>query len=39
VLSPGESVVVEFAVGLQTRKPFTLFVDVFGEANPADGSR
>jgi hypothetical protein len=31
MLSPGESVAVEFAIGLQTREPFTFFVNVFGE--------
>ncbi|HEX5109221.1 MAG TPA: hypothetical protein VFV95_12265 [Vicinamibacterales bacterium] len=31
VLSPGESVDVEFGIGLQTRHPFTFFVNVFGE--------
>jgi hypothetical protein len=31
VLSPGESVIVEFAVGLQSRERFTFFVNVFGE--------
>jgi hypothetical protein len=31
VLSPGESVEVEFGIGLQTRRAFTFFVNVFGE--------
>jgi hypothetical protein len=31
VLSPGESVTVEFRIGLQTREPFTFLVNVFGE--------
>ena len=30
VWAAGESVVVEFVVGLQTDKAFTLFVDVYG---------
>jgi hypothetical protein len=37
VLSPGESVAVEFAIGLQTRQPFTFFVNVFGEPDAAGG--
>jgi hypothetical protein len=31
VLSPGETVQVDFAIGLQTATPFTFFVDLFGE--------
>jgi hypothetical protein len=31
VLFPGESVTVELEIGLQTRQPFTFFVNVFGE--------
>lgn len=32
VLTPGESLEVVFDIGLQTREPFTFFVNVFGEA-------
>jgi hypothetical protein len=35
VLLPGESVGVEFRIGLQPRGPFTFFVNVFGELAPA----
>jgi hypothetical protein len=31
VLAPGESITVEFGIGLQTRQPFTFLVNVFGE--------
>jgi hypothetical protein len=31
LLSPGETVQVDFVIGLQTRTPFTFFVDLFGE--------
>jgi hypothetical protein len=31
VLSPGESITVDFLIGLQQRGPFTVFVDLFGE--------
>ena len=31
VLSPGETVQVDFVIGLQTPTPFTFFVDLFGE--------
>jgi hypothetical protein len=31
VLSPGETVNVDFVIGLQTSRPFTFFVDLFGE--------
>ena len=30
VLSPGETVQVDFIIGLQTSTPFTFFVDLFG---------
>jgi hypothetical protein len=36
VIAPGESIVVEFGIGLETRAPFTFFVDVFGEPHPED---
>jgi hypothetical protein len=32
VLMPGDSVTVEFDIGLQTRQPFSFFVNVFGES-------
>jgi hypothetical protein len=35
-LSPGESVTVEFRIGLQTREPFTFFVNVFGEPDASE---
>ena len=31
VLSPGETVAVDFVIGLQAATPFTFFVDLFGE--------
>ena len=31
MLSPGETVNVDFVIGLQTSTPFTFFVDLFGE--------
>jgi hypothetical protein len=31
VLSPGETVIVDFVIGLQTRAPFTFEVELFGE--------
>ena len=31
VLSPGETVQVDFVIGLQTSRPFTFFVDLFAE--------
>jgi hypothetical protein len=31
VLAPGETVQVDFVIGLQTATPFTFFVDLFGE--------
>jgi hypothetical protein len=31
VLSPGETVTVDFVIGLQARERFTFFVDLFGE--------
>ena len=31
VLSPGETVAVDFVIGLQAPTPFTFFVDLFGE--------
>ena len=31
VLSPGETVNVDFVIGLQTSRPFTFFVDLFAE--------
>ena len=31
VLSPGETVQVDFVIGLQAPTPFTFFVDLFGE--------
>jgi hypothetical protein len=37
VLSPGESVTVEFEVGLQTRQTFTFFVNVYGEPDASIG--
>jgi hypothetical protein len=39
VLSPGESVTVEFGVGLQTRHPFTFLIDVFGEPDAPENSQ
>jgi hypothetical protein len=39
VMAPGESIDVEFGIGLQTRAPFMFFVHVFGEPNPANGSQ
>ena len=38
VLSPGESVVVDFSIGLQTRQPFAFFVNVFGEPESSEGT-
>ena len=34
ILNPGESFEVVFEIGLQKRKRFTFFVDVFGLPNP-----
>ncbi len=34
LLSPGESVTVEFRIGLQTLNPFTFLVNVLGEPAP-----
>jgi hypothetical protein len=34
VLSPGESVAVEYVIGLQAREPFTFMVELFGEPVP-----
>jgi hypothetical protein len=34
VLAPGETVMVDFDIGLQTREPFTFLVDLFGEPVP-----
>jgi hypothetical protein len=34
VLSPGESMTVDFVIGLQTTAPFRFFVDVRGVPNP-----
>jgi hypothetical protein len=31
-------VTVEFAIGLQTRQPFTFFINVFGESDAANGA-
>jgi hypothetical protein len=31
VLAPGETVAVEFVIGLHTPERFTFFVDLFGE--------
>jgi hypothetical protein len=43
LLSPGETVQVDFIIGLQTRSPFTFFVDLFGEplvsGSPTSGRR
>jgi hypothetical protein len=36
VLSPGESVIVQFGIGLQTRQLFTFLVNVFGESLGAE---
>lgn len=38
VLSPGESVEVEFAIGLHTRQPFLLLVNVLGEPDTTESS-
>jgi hypothetical protein len=38
LLSPGESIVVEFGIGLQSRQAFTFLVDVFGEID-SSGSK
>jgi hypothetical protein len=34
VLAPGETVAVDFVIGLQERTPFTFFVDLFAEPLP-----
>jgi hypothetical protein len=34
VLTPGETVVVEFVIGLQEKAPFTFFVDLYAEPLP-----
>ena len=34
ILSPGESITVDFVIGLQTLPPFTFFVDVIGAPIP-----
>jgi hypothetical protein len=34
ILAPGETVTVEFVIGLQERAPFRFFVDLFGEPLP-----
>jgi hypothetical protein len=34
VLSPGETVMVDFVIGLQAREPFTFMVELFGEPGP-----
>jgi hypothetical protein len=39
VLSPGETVQVDFVIGLQTSTPFTFFVDFFAEPLISGGSR
>jgi hypothetical protein len=36
VLAPGETATVEFRIGLQSRRPFTFLVNVFGEADGSD---
>ena len=34
VLAPGETVAVDFLIGLQAQEPFRFFVDLFGERLP-----
>jgi hypothetical protein len=34
VLTPGETAVVDFRIGLQERAPFRFFVDLFAEPLP-----
>ena len=36
VLAPGEALTVEFRIGLQSRRPFSFLVSVFGEADASD---